>query len=214
MSLPDLPPWRQLLQVLAWPNNLATLARMVIVAGLVLPMFAGHRWQAEAASLVFMAGFWALDHLDGWLARRLGLCSSFGESLDLLADRFCDLLICAFLLQAAPDHSLAIVVFLLARIAPDALVCRFVGMADGIFTAALRDASASRTWLSKRVHNLLIEANSLAKALFFCAALFWSAPVWTGLVLILPALAFCVLALEVMRAHAAQVARRRDESGP
>lgn len=191
--------------VLLWPNNLVTMARAAIVAALVLPMFAGLRWPPLIASVIFITGFWAFDYLDGWLARRLGRCSSFGESLDLGIDRFCDVLMSAYLLTAQPQHVPAILVFLLLRIAPDILVARFVGLSSNMFGTALREACPNSPLFTEKTVWLCIEINSLVKALFFCLALFWSSPAWTGFAIVVPALFFTGIVALVMREHAERV---------
>ena len=201
--------WRPLFAVLRWPNNLVTLGRALVVSGLVLPMFAGVRWPPVAASAVFLTGFWLFDEVDGWLARRLNRASSFGESLDLLVDRYCDVLIAAYLLGAAPLHLPALVVFLTLRIAPDGLVARFAGLSPNMFATVPRQVSPAFARLGPRAQALLLEANSLARAGFFCGALFWTVPAWTGLAIALPALVFAGLVVLTMREHARRVVAGR-----
>jgi hypothetical protein len=203
--------WRPLLTLLRWPNNQVTLSRGLIVAVLVLPMFAGMRWPPAAASAIFMTGFWLFDQLDGWLARRLERSSSFGESLDLFADRFCDVLIAAYLLTAEPQHVPATLVFLLLRIAPDVVAARFAGLSPNMFATILRQTFPTCTGRETRVVSLSIEANSLTKSGFFCAALFWSSPAWTGILIALPAFFFAGLVLLVMREHARRVLAERSQ---
>ena len=62
------------------------------------------------------------------------------------------------------------------------------------------------TAADERSQALLLEANSLARAGFFCGALFWTVPAWTGLAIALPALVFAGLVVLTMREHA-----RRDQ---
>lgn len=212
MPLSDRPvSWRPLFILLRWPNNQVTLSRALIVAVLVMPMFVGMRWPPALASAIFMMGFWLFDQLDGWLARRLELSSSFGESLDLLVDRFCDVLIAAYLLTAEPQHVPATLVFLLMRIAPDVLVARFAGLSPNMFATVLQETLPAYIGLETRVVSLSIEANSLTKAGFFCAALFWSSPAWIGLLIALPAFFFVGIVLLVMREHARRVLAERGE---
>jgi len=212
MRLSDtLASWHPLFTVLGWPNNQLTLSRALTVCVLVLPMFAGIRWPPMVASAVFIIGFWLFDQLDGWLARRLERSSSFGESLDLLTDRFCDVLIAAYLLTAEPQHRPATLVFLLMRIAPDVLVARFAGLSPNMFATVLRETLPGSGALLRQFLWLSIEINSLAKAGFFCAALFWSGPAWTGLLIALPAVLFAGIVLLVMREHARRVLDERGE---
>jgi len=65
-------------------GNLVTLIRLGLVATLVAPLWmgAGPSWSVLAlATLAF-----ALDGLDGWLARRQGLTSAFGARFDMEVD--------------------------------------------------------------------------------------------------------------------------------
>ena len=202
--------WGALVTVLCWPNNVVTVGRVVLVGGVVLPMLSGRQWPAVAASIAFMLGYWLFDYLDGWLARRLGRCSSFGESLDLFADRTCDLLLSALLLTTRPEHMVTVLIFLIARLAPDVVVARYAGLSPGMFATLAQEALTGRLRAGKRAVSLAIEANSLAKALFFCGALFWSFPAWTGALIVLPALIFLGLTANVMRLHAARVLAERD----
>jgi phosphatidylglycerophosphate synthase len=64
--------------------NVVTLARLVIVTALAAALFAGG---AGAWTFVALAGVaLALDGVDGWLARRHGLVSSFGARFDMETD--------------------------------------------------------------------------------------------------------------------------------
>jgi phosphatidylglycerophosphate synthase len=64
--------------------NVVTLARLVIVAALAAALFAGG---VGAWAFVGLAGVaLALDGVDGWLARRHGLASSFGARFDMETD--------------------------------------------------------------------------------------------------------------------------------
>jgi phosphatidylglycerophosphate synthase len=203
--------WRSLFTVLAWPNNLVTLGRAAVVAALVVPMFAGWQWPTIPASAAFIIGLWLLDYLDGWLARRLARNSSFGESLDLAVDRCCELTVSAFLLANRPQYTVAVLVFLALRIAPEVLVARFAGLAPDMFATAIREAFPDRRHVDGRLVRLALEANSLSKVLFFCGALFWSIPAWTGILIAGPAVIFAGLTAAVMRAHASRVLTERGQ---
>jgi cardiolipin synthase (CMP-forming) len=63
----------------AWIPNGLTLMRLV--AGVVLPWTPGE-WQF---GLLVVAGF--SDLIDGWISRRLGVTSGFGQMLDPIADK-------------------------------------------------------------------------------------------------------------------------------
>jgi phosphatidylglycerophosphate synthase len=64
--------------------NVVTLARLVIVTALAAALFAGGEgaWAFVALAAVALA----LDGVDGWLARRHGLASSFGARFDMETD--------------------------------------------------------------------------------------------------------------------------------
>lgn len=64
--------------------NLVTLARLVLVAVLTVPLAAGDGGGAGvfAVALVVLL----LDGIDGWLARRAGLTSAFGARFDMEVD--------------------------------------------------------------------------------------------------------------------------------
>ena len=66
--------------------NILTLIRMIIIPILVLVYFLPVPWSnLITAGLFILAGI--TDWLDGYLARRLGQYSSFGEFLDPVADK-------------------------------------------------------------------------------------------------------------------------------
>jgi phosphatidylglycerophosphate synthase len=64
--------------------NLVTLARLVIVAALAVPLAAGHGGGEGVFALALAALL--LDGVDGWLARRAGLASAFGARFDMEVD--------------------------------------------------------------------------------------------------------------------------------
>jgi len=83
----------------AWPlpgrfgaANALTTGRLLGV--LALPATGASNPLAVAACALML---FALDGLDGWLARRLGLVSEFGEYLDKEADAFFVLVLCVLL---------------------------------------------------------------------------------------------------------------------
>ncbi len=175
-----------LLRALLWPNNLMTLARLVVVTALVVLADRGHPPPAALGATLFVLGYWLTDQLDGWLARRLNRASSFGETLDLIVDRWCDILLSLFLLRVAPQHTAAIVVFFLFRIAPEIVVRRYAG-AQGMFEAA-----AARI-VGQRPAKWGVDAALILRTVFFAWVLYGNAPAWSGLLLAVPALIFAVL---------------------
>ena len=76
-------------QALSWhfnvPNGITTL-RIVLAACIAWLLAVGGTGQILLAGILLTIG-WATDGLDGFLARRLGQSSLFGEVFDLIADR-------------------------------------------------------------------------------------------------------------------------------
>jgi len=197
--------WQPLWRILLWPNNLVTLGRGVGVLALVgLHLRAPTLVPPLAAAVAFVLIYWASDHLDGWLARRLNKSSSFGESLDLLVDRLCDLAICATILLTASEHALAVLVFFCARLAPDTTIARYVGLQGDMFRTAARAAPGWQSAFGDRASGITVELNAISKTVFFAWALYFDAPVWSGLLLAVPAALFLCLVGEVLRAHATE----------
>lgn len=210
--------WRALSTVLCWPNNLVTLGRILSVGLIVGSLNFGVRWNPVVGSAVFMFAIWYTDTLDGWLARRLKRASSFGESLDLVADCVCDLIVCSFLLMARPEYAGVVVFFLLGRFGPDVVVTRYGGLTPSVYAVMMQKAVQAfmprrlRGQVRKSHSDLAIEAYSLSKAIFFCGALFWRAPSWTGVLIDVPAVLFLVLAGVVLRFHAQEVLAARAQT--
>ena len=95
------------------PNAL-TWFRVVAIPLVVLvfygpQLFGWHEtWARPAAGLLFgLAGI--TDYFDGYLARRLGLTSSFGAFLDPVADKLIVSTALVLLVQADPQITLALV---------------------------------------------------------------------------------------------------------
>ena len=69
--------------------NLLTVTRLVLVPVFLLALFAGDRqatgWQLVAAVVFVVAA--VTDHIDGRLARKLGLVTDFGKIADPIADK-------------------------------------------------------------------------------------------------------------------------------
>jgi CDP-diacylglycerol--glycerol-3-phosphate 3-phosphatidyltransferase len=94
--------------------NAVTWFRVVAIP-LVVAVFFGSElfgwqesWARPAAGLLFgLAGI--TDYFDGYLARRLGLTSSFGAFLDPVADKLIVSTALVLLVQADPHVSLALV---------------------------------------------------------------------------------------------------------
>jgi phosphatidylglycerophosphate synthase len=201
-----------LARIAVLPANLLTLMRIFAVAVLVVPMLLGHRWHPLTAAILFVLGYWASDFIDGWIARRTGTCSSFGESLDLVSDRFCDVMLCAYVLAHAPEYRWVALVFLLLRIAPDTFLCRFLGLKDNLFYSAVKLHSRTyRFFISKEgIVKLGIEFNHAIKTIFFGSVLFDQHVPYLEYVFLAPVLLYAVLVIEVMNAHARAVLEPGD----
>jgi CDP-diacylglycerol--glycerol-3-phosphate 3-phosphatidyltransferase len=95
------------------PNALTwfrVLAIPLVVAVFYAPVLLGwpEQWARPAAGLLFgLAGI--TDYFDGYLARRLGLTSSFGAFLDPVADKLIVSTALVLLVQADPQITLALV---------------------------------------------------------------------------------------------------------
>lgn len=87
--------------------NVATLSRFMLAATLVAPLFASadNHWPVLALALVALM----LDGVDGWLARREGLVSSFGARFDMEVDAGLAFLLAANALAAGHAGLLVIV---------------------------------------------------------------------------------------------------------
>lgn len=86
-----------------WIPNAVTCSRFLLLPLWLWVVFGAssfaESWRG-GASVVFLLGI--TDVLDGWLARRFGLCSPMGAALDASADKFCQFLIFTSLAFATP----------------------------------------------------------------------------------------------------------------
>jgi phosphatidylglycerophosphate synthase len=64
--------------------NLVTLSRLVLVSALVVPVLAPSDWAWTVFAIAAVS--LSLDGVDGWLARREGLVSTFGARFDMEVD--------------------------------------------------------------------------------------------------------------------------------
>ena len=81
-----------------------------------------------------------------------------------------------------------VIFFLLGRFGPDVLVIRYGGLTPSVYATLMQKAAQSflprgAGQVRKAYADWAIEAYSFGKAVFFCGALFWRAPVWTGVLL-------------------------------
>ena len=66
--------------------TLLTLFRIVLIPVLVVVFYWGHPWSNVFATAIFVVGA-LTDWLDGWVARRFNMFSTFGAFLDPVADK-------------------------------------------------------------------------------------------------------------------------------
>ena len=86
--------------------TLLTLFRIVLIPIMVLVFYAPFRGANIAASAIFIAAA-LTDWLDGWIARRYGLHSAFGEFLDPVADKLMVAVTLFLIVQDNPTVPLA-----------------------------------------------------------------------------------------------------------
>lgn len=113
--------------------NILTLSRILAIPALVATFYwPGHTSNWIALAIFVIAGL--TDFFDGWLARRLGMLSSFGRFLDPIADK---LLVSAALLMLVAQGRIAGLDLLAAMV----ILCREILVA-GLreFLAELRVA--------------------------------------------------------------------------
>ena len=89
------------------PNAL-TLFRILLVPIMVVAFFLPYPGMNVVAAGLFAAGA-ITDWLDGWIARRYGQTSAFGEFLDPVADKLTVTVALFLIVQADPQPFLAIV---------------------------------------------------------------------------------------------------------
>jgi CDP-diacylglycerol--glycerol-3-phosphate 3-phosphatidyltransferase len=87
--------------------TMLTLFRIALLPVIVIVFYAPFRGANIAASAVFIAAA-LTDWLDGWIARRYGMTSAFGEFLDPVADKLMVATTLCLLLQDNPTVPLAI----------------------------------------------------------------------------------------------------------
>jgi CDP-diacylglycerol--glycerol-3-phosphate 3-phosphatidyltransferase len=87
--------------------TMLTLFRIALLPVIVIVFYAPFRGANIAASGVFIAAA-LTDWLDGWVARRYGMTSAFGEFLDPVADKLMVTTTLCLLLQDNPTVPLAI----------------------------------------------------------------------------------------------------------
>jgi len=122
------------------PNQL-TIARLGLTVLFVAAAYSGFEWRFTAAMVFF--GMAALtDYLDGGIARKRGLVTSFGKLMDPLADKV--LMAAAFVVLMDKDSSTMPAWLVIVVLAREFLVTglRLVASSQGVILAA--------DWLGKQ----------------------------------------------------------------
>jgi len=87
--------------------TLLTLLRIVMIPVLVVVFYLPVDWASAAAVVIFaLAGI--TDWLDGWIARRYGMASTFGAFLDPVADKLMVSVALIIIVQRHPEIVLAL----------------------------------------------------------------------------------------------------------
>ncbi|MEE4331680.1 MAG: CDP-diacylglycerol--glycerol-3-phosphate 3-phosphatidyltransferase [Wenzhouxiangella sp.] len=87
--------------------TLLTLLRIALIPVLVIVFYVPADWSNVAAVTIFiLAGL--TDWLDGWIARRFGMMSTFGAFLDPVADKLMVGVALIIIVQAHPEVLLAL----------------------------------------------------------------------------------------------------------
>ena len=90
-----------------------TLLRIALIPVLVLFFYLPYAWSSLIAAMIFV--FAAItDWLDGYLARRMGLMSSFGAFLDPVADKLMVATALVLLVDSPPPIIFPMIVFTLS----------------------------------------------------------------------------------------------------
>jgi CDP-diacylglycerol--glycerol-3-phosphate 3-phosphatidyltransferase len=96
--------------------NILTVGRLVLLPLLVILMMIPHAWAAWMALIIYIVSA-ITDWLDGYIARRMSLQSSFGTFLDPIADKIFILTVLITLVANGTLHGFWItpVILILAR---------------------------------------------------------------------------------------------------
>jgi len=88
--------------------NILTLFRILLVPVMVIAYYLPYKGTNVVAAAMFAAGA-ITDWLDGWIARKYGQTSSFGEFLDPVADKVTVTVALFLIVQTDPSPLMAIV---------------------------------------------------------------------------------------------------------
>lgn len=84
-----------------------TLLRILLIPVLVVVFYLSAEWANQAAVAVFVLAA-VTDGLDGWIARRFGMISSFGAFLDPVADKLMVAVALLLIVQRHPEIGVAL----------------------------------------------------------------------------------------------------------
>lgn len=87
--------------------TLLTLLRIVLIPVLVVVFYLSAEWANQAAVAIFVLAA-VTDGLDGWIARRYGMTSSFGAFLDPVADKLMVTVALLLIVQRFPEIGIAL----------------------------------------------------------------------------------------------------------
>ena len=113
--------------------NLVTLARIALIPFFVALMLAESRRNNFWAAVVFGAAS-ATDFVDGWLARRFNLTTTFGKFIDPLADKLITMSAYVVLVHLARLPAWVVIVIIGRELVITGL--RTIAMSEGIVIAA------------------------------------------------------------------------------
>ena len=187
-------------RVMNLPNKL-TLARLGLTVLFVIAVYSGASIAFTVGALLFGAASMT-DYLDGWIARKRGLVTAFGQLMDPLADKV--LMSAAFIVLLDKDHGTMpawIVIIVLAR---EFLVTglRLVASSRGAILAA--------DWLGKQ--KTIWQIVTASYLLVFHArtdpGMSWVSPIFAGRSVVIPVLLGITLFITVW-SGAAYVWRNR-----
>lgn len=117
-----------------WPNRL-TILRIALIPVFVLMMYVDTRWSRVFALITFMVAAFT-DWLDGWMARRNNIVTTFGKFLDPVADKLLVLSTMITLCGMGVFPAWACIVVLFRELAVDGL--RLIAVEQGKVIAAGR----------------------------------------------------------------------------
>jgi len=175
------------------PNQL-TIARLGLTVLFVAAAYSGLEWRFTAAMVVF--GVASLtDYLDGLIARRRGLVTSFGKLMDPLADKV--LMAAAFVVLMDKDSSTMPAWLVIVVLAREFLVTglRLVASSQGVILAADWLGKQKTIWQMIFASYLLVMHASVEPVMRWVRPLF-DLP-WAGRRLMAPVLLTVTLVITV-----------------